>query len=108
MKQAAASAESAAEPADKELAKEKSSAGGGKGGLSLEESVKKADRFFADQNWSAAAVAYRDLLNRFPSHKHAPKWRERMGQSLIAQQQQPETTGKKAAKSSDVLNGAKD
>jgi hypothetical protein len=58
-----------------------------KGGSPLEESVKKADGLFAAQQWTAAAAAYRDLLNRYPSHKDAAKWRGRMNQALAADEQ---------------------
>jgi hypothetical protein len=108
MNQAAAPAESVAESADEEFAKDKSSAGAGKGGPSFDESVRRADRLFASQEWNAAAEAYRDLLRRFPSHKDAGKWRERMNQSLVAVEQgrkaRDENASKAAkAKSSDVL-----
>jgi hypothetical protein len=66
-------------------------------GLSLGESVRKADRLFADQNWSAAAEAYRDLLRRFPGHSEAARWRARIDQSLVAERERRDT-GMKAAK----------
>jgi hypothetical protein len=56
-------------------------------GPAIDDSIRKADRLFASQDWNAAADAYRDLLRRFPSHKDAPKWRERMNESLIAEAQ---------------------
>jgi hypothetical protein len=100
------SEDSAAWEADKELAKAKAPAGG-KDGPSVEESVRKADRLYASQDWAAAAAAYRDLLNRFPGHKDAAKWRERVSQSLIAQEQARKADDAKAAKakakSSDAL-----
>jgi hypothetical protein len=34
----------------------------------LDDSIRKADRLFASQDWNAAADAYRDLIRRFPSH----------------------------------------
>jgi anti-sigma factor RsiW len=78
-------------------------------GPSLEESIRKAERLFANQDWSAAAAAYRDLLRRFPTHKDAAKWRARVDQSLVAEaearQRKDAQTGSKAAKakSNDVL-----
>lgn len=72
----------------------------------LEESVKKADRLFASQDWNAAVAAYRDLLRRFPSHKDAPKWRARMNESNVAYQRTLEAKRKKAV-SDDPLSGSK-
>jgi len=71
----------------------------------LEESVKKADRLYTSQDWNAAAAAYRDLLRRFPSHKDAPKWRDRMNDSNVAYQRTLEAKRKKAA-SDDPLSGS--
>jgi hypothetical protein len=71
----------------------------------LEESVKKADRLYASQDWNAAAAAYRDLLRRFPSHKDATKWRDRMSESSVAYQRTLEAKRKKAV-SDDPLNGS--
>jgi hypothetical protein len=101
-----APAESAAQPAERQQAREKAPAG--KGGPSLEESAKKADRLFADGAWSAAAAAYRDLLDRFPTYKDAPKWRERLNQSVVAMEAARKASDAKAskaakAKSNDVL-----
>jgi anti-sigma factor RsiW len=79
---------------------------GGKAGPSLDESVRKADRLFASQDWNAAATAYRDLLRRFPSHKDAPKWRDRMNESNVAYQRTLEAKRKKAV-SDDPLSGSK-
>ena len=79
----------------------------------LEESAKKADRLYASQDWNAAAEAYRDLLRRFPKHKDASKWRDRMNQSLIAEQERRKVKTPKAAKAAkatsvdDVLDGSK-
>ena len=40
-------------------------------GSPLADSVRKADRLFASQDWNAAADAYRELLRRFPpGHLH--------------------------------------
>ena len=75
-------------------------------GPTLEESVKKADRLYASQDWNAAAAAYRDLLRRFASHKDAPKWRDRMNESNVAYQRTLEAKRKKAV-SDDPLNGLK-
>ena len=105
--------EGEADTADKERAKEKSSAGAGKGGPSFDESVKKADKLYADQDWGAASAAYRDLLSRFPSHKDAPRWRERLSVSLLAEdrvrQAKAGKAGKagKASKSVDILDRLK-
>jgi hypothetical protein len=52
------------------------------------EEQRRADRLFAERNWDAAAEAYRELLRRYPGHKDAAKWRERIDQSLIAARQQ--------------------
>jgi hypothetical protein len=79
---------------------------GEKAGPSLDESVRKADRLFASQDWNAAATAYRDLLRRFPSHKDAPKWRDRMNESNVAYQRTLEAKRKKAV-SDDPLSGSK-
>jgi len=96
----------AAEPTEKPAAKDKAPAA--KGGPSLDESVKKADRLFANGEWSAAAAAYRDLLNRFPTYKDARRWRERLDQSLVAVEEARKASDAKAskaakAKSSDTL-----
>jgi hypothetical protein len=72
-----AAAPEADDAADAKMAK-------GQPGPSLDESIRKADRLFADQSWSAAAEAYRDLVRRFPGHKDATKWRARMDQALTA------------------------
>jgi anti-sigma factor RsiW len=72
----------------------------------LEESEKKADRLYASQDWNAATAAYRDLLRRFPSHKDAPKWRDRMNESNVAYQRTLEAKRKKAV-TDDPLNGLK-
>jgi hypothetical protein len=106
MEEEMAPAESAAQPAERQQAREKAPAG--KGGPSLEESAKKADRLFADGAWSAAAAAYRDLLDRFPTYKDAPKWRERLNQSVVAMEAARKASDAKAskaakAKSNDVL-----
>jgi hypothetical protein len=79
-------------------------------GPSLDESVRRADRLFVEQSWNAAAEAYRDLLRRFPSHRDAAKWRGRMNQSMLAEQEHREAA-KKAAKAKavdfDSLSGSK-
>jgi anti-sigma factor RsiW len=79
---------------------------------SLDESVHKAERLFASQDWNAAAAAYRDLLRRFPTYKDAPKWRERLNTSVLAEQERhkPQLLKAKAAAkavSSDPLDGLK-
>jgi hypothetical protein len=74
--------------------------------LSLDDSVRKADRLFASQDWNAAADAYRDLLRRFPSHKDVPKWWDRMNASTVAYQQTLEAKRKRKV-SDDPLSGVK-
>ena len=74
--------------------------------LSLDDSVRKADRLFVSQDWKAAADAYRDLLRRFPSHKDVPKWWDRMNASTVAYQQTLEAKRKKAVMD-DPLSGVK-
>jgi hypothetical protein len=78
---------------------------------SFDESLRKADRLFAEQNWAAAADAYRDLLRRYPSHKDAPKWRARMDQSIVAERERRNTGGGKDSKakqtSADAPQGGK-
>jgi hypothetical protein len=76
----------------------KDKAAKGQLGPSLGESLRRADRLFASQDWSAAAQAYRDLLARFPGHRDASKWRMRMDQALLAEREGREGTGAKAAK----------
>lgn len=87
----------AGEAAAPELTHAKSPSGG-RSGPSLEESVRRADCLYASQDWPTAAAAYRDLLGRFPSHKDAAKWRERMSQSLLAEEQARKSESGKAAK----------
>jgi hypothetical protein len=93
----ASEAPAAGEAADHEFAKAKAPSGG-RSGPSLEDSVRKAERLYASQDWTAAAAAYRDLLNRFPGHKDSGKWRERMNQSLVAEEQARKSESGKAAK----------
>jgi hypothetical protein len=117
MRQAEVAAEaptdSASEPSFDAKAKEKADKGGSKDAPSLDESIRKADRLFAAADWTAAAAAYRDLLRRFGNHKDAPKWRDRMNQSLVAEEEarktKPPSAGKaaKAKSTDDVLNGSK-
>ena len=73
---------------------------------SLDESVRKAERLYASQDWNAAAAAYRELLNRFPGHKDAPRWRDRMNESNAAYQRALEAKRKKW-QSDDPLSGSK-
>jgi hypothetical protein len=80
---------------------------GDKPSSSLDESLRKAERLYASQNWNAAAAAYRDLLNRYPSHKDAAKWRVRMNESLVAEEQRQAKLKKAKAKTTDVLDGLK-
>jgi hypothetical protein len=93
--------ESGAEPsivAGRSATKDEASATRSQTGSSLEESVRKADRLFADQNWSAAATAYQDLLRRFPTSKDAPKWRDRMNAAAVAAREARKPGTVKAAK----------
>jgi anti-sigma factor RsiW len=69
---------------------------GDKTGPSLDESIRKAERLYASQDWGAAAAAYRDLISRFPGHKDAPRWRDRMNESNVAYQRTLEAKRKKA------------
>jgi hypothetical protein len=90
---------SAEEPAEAEHEQSnKDKAAKGQPGPSLKESLRRADRLFASQDWSAAALAYRDLLARFPGHRDASKWRMRMDQALLAEREGREATRAKAAK----------
>jgi anti-sigma factor RsiW len=77
-----------------------------KAGAPLDDSVRKAERLFASQDWNAAADAYRDLLRRFPSHKDVPKWRDCMNASTVAYQRTLEAK-RKAKVSNDPLSGVK-
>jgi anti-sigma factor RsiW len=86
--------------------KDKKAKSGYKPGPSLDESVRKAERLFASQDWNAASSAYRDLLNRFPSHKDAPRWRDRMNESSTANQRALEAKRKKV-QTDDPLSGSK-
>jgi anti-sigma factor RsiW len=100
--------EAANEPSFDAKAKEKADKGGSKDAPSLDESIRKADRLFAAADWNAAAAAYRDLLRRFGSHKDAPKWRDRMNQSLVAEEESrkvktPKATKAAKAKTTDEL-----
>jgi hypothetical protein len=73
---------------------------------SLEETLHKAERLYASSDWNGAAEAYRDLLRRFPSHKDAPKWRDRMNESNAAYLRALEARRKKSP-SDDPLSGSK-
>jgi anti-sigma factor RsiW len=75
-------------------------------GSALDDSLRKADRLFASQDWNAAANAYGDLLRRFPSHKDVPKWRDRMNTSTVEYQRTLEAKRKKAV-SDDPPSGGK-
>ena len=87
------------------VAKDKKAKSGDKAGPSLDESVRKAERLFASQDWSAAAAAYRDLLNRFPTYKDASKWRDRMNESNAAYARSLEAKRKKL-QTDDPLSGS--
>jgi hypothetical protein len=76
-----------------------------KPGPSLDESIRKAERLYASQDWGAAAAAYREILNRFPSHKDAPRWRDRMNEANVAYQRTLEARRKKAM-TDDPLSGS--
>jgi len=110
---AEAATDSASEPSFDGKAKEKADKGGSKDAPSLDEGIRKADRLFAAADWTAAAAAYRDLLRRFGNHKDAPKWRDRMNQSLVAEEESRKLQTPKATKAAkvkttdDVLKGEK-
>ncbi|HEY5281186.1 MAG TPA: hypothetical protein VIM14_00210, partial [Polyangia bacterium] len=87
-------------------AKDKKSKADEKASPSLDETLRKAERLYASSDWNAAADAYRDLLRRFPSHKDAPRWRDRMNESIVAEQQR-QAKIKKAKASSEALDGLK-
>jgi hypothetical protein len=100
-KQAEEAPEMAAKDADQEfdgLRAEDKAKERGKTMPSLEESLRKAERLFANREWNAAALAYQDLLRRFPGHKDVPKWRERQNASLVAEQESRKSKATKAAK----------
>jgi hypothetical protein len=78
---------------------------GDKIGPALDESIRKAERLYASQDWGAAAAAYRDLISRFPSHKDAPRWRDHMNESNIAYQRTLEAKRKKV-RTDDPLSGS--
>jgi anti-sigma factor RsiW len=109
MKHAEEEAEGAAKADDElayDLAQDKKAKSGEKSGPSLDDSLRKAERLYASQDWNAAAAAYRDLLNRFPGHKDAPRWRDRMNEANAAYQRTLEAKRKKAI-SDDPLSGSK-
>jgi hypothetical protein len=97
--------EGSEQAASKSLDKDKAAKGESKPGPTLDESVRKAERLYASQDWSAAAASYRDLLNRFPNHKDAPRWRDRMNESNVAYQRALEAKRKKV-QSDDPLSGS--
>lgn len=90
------SAQEGMEPASK--AKAKADRGASPPGPSLDDSVRQAERLFADGNWSGAGQAYRELLRRFPSHRDAPRWRQRIEQAMLAEEQTRRADEAKAAK----------
>jgi hypothetical protein len=73
---------------------------------SFDDSLRRADRLFAEQNWNAAAEAYRDLLRRYPGHKDVGKWRARVDQSLVAEHRR--LPAAKAARTSDEAKAARE
>jgi len=86
-------------------------AANGQPGPALDQSMRRAERLFADQSWSAAAEAYRDLIRRYPGHKDANKWRARMDQSVIAEREAHEASRRAAkvkAAEYDTLQKAKE
>ena len=99
-------AKASAEATHEALAKDKKAKSPAEPAPSLDESVRKAERLYASQDWNAAATAYRDLLNRFPGHKDAPRWRDRMNESNAAHQRALEAKRKKT-RSDDPLSGSK-
>jgi len=106
MQKAEAAPQGSLELDDYGAAKDKVVKGSGKAGPSLEDSLRKAERLYASEAWNAAAEAYRDLLRRFPGHKDATRWRDRINESLVAEKQR-QARLKKAKKTSDTLDGLK-
>jgi hypothetical protein len=102
----AAASEVSAENDNSVAAKDRKGRGRDKAGLSLDESIRKAERLYADEDWIAAAQAYRDLLRRLPSHKDTTKWRDRMNESNAAYVRALEAKRKKSL-SDDPLNRSK-
>jgi hypothetical protein len=47
---------------------------------SMDELARRADRLFADGRWDEAAVAYQELLRRYPTADGAARWRARVGE----------------------------
>ncbi len=45
--------------------------------------VEKASRAFADGKWQEARALYRELLLRFPAHRSAPMWKQRIAQADV-------------------------
>jgi hypothetical protein len=88
-----------------DLTKDEKAKSGDKPNPSLDETIRKAERLYASQDWSAAAAAYRDLLNRFPTYKDAPKWRDRMNESNAAYARALEAKRKKV-ETDDPLSGS--
>jgi len=105
MNQAEAASEVSAEADNGVAAKDSKTKGSDKAGPSLDESVRKAERLYASEDWAAAAQAYRDLLRRFPGHKDAPKWRDRMNESNAAYVRALEAKRRKSP-SDDPLSGS--
>jgi hypothetical protein len=73
---------------------------------SFDDSLRRAERLFAEQNWNAAAEAYRDLLRRYPGHKDVGKWRARVDQSLVAERRR--LPAAKAARTGDEAKAARE
>jgi hypothetical protein len=79
-------------------------------GPSIDESIRRADRLFADRRWDEAGEAYRELLRRYPGHNDAGKWRSRMDSAVIAARETDEAARKSVrarAADSDTLQRAK-
>lgn len=77
-------------------------------GPTVEESIHRADRLFAEQRWSAAADAYRELLRRYPGHKDNARWRGRIDQAVVAERQSAPPAAAKAAKASAPADDARE
>jgi hypothetical protein len=73
-------------PASKDGAREKESK---QDGSSLEALTRRADQLFAARRWSDSAVAYRELLRRYPDAELASRWRQRLAQSQAMAAQEP-------------------
>ncbi len=97
--------------ADDEVDRDEGMAKGQGATPSLDESVRRADRLFAEQSWNAAARTYRELIRRYPGHKDVGKWRARIDQAVVAERESRPAAGSKEAKArrtgADALESVK-